>query len=70
MKRITGGFRWWSVIPGKLNQVFLNVMTNAIHAIKKKWGERAGGKMEITTYCNESKVFISIKDNGTGMDEQ
>jgi hypothetical protein len=55
--------------PGKLNQVFLNILSNAIYAINKKFGEKEGGILKITTSHNESKVTIKIADNGIGMDE-
>jgi signal transduction histidine kinase len=55
--------------PGKLNQVFLNIITNGIHAIKSKFKEQAGGKVTITTTNTEDNVAIKIADNGTGMDE-
>ena len=55
--------------PGKLNQVFLNMMSNSIHAIVKKWADQPGGKLTLTTWADEYQVFVSIKDNGTGMDE-
>ena len=56
--------------PGKLNQIFLNMMTNAIHAIQSKWGNESGGILTFTTYVEESHVVISIKDNGSGMSEK
>lgn len=55
--------------PGKLNQVFLNIISNAIHAIKKRYGDEPGGEISITTENNEKNVIIKIADNGTGMDE-
>jgi signal transduction histidine kinase len=55
--------------PGKLNQVFLNMISNAIYAIKKQFGEKDGGLLTIATECDENNVFIRITDNGTGMDE-
>lgn len=55
--------------PGKLNQVFLNIVTNAIHAIKKHVPHGEGGKITITTSHSDDRVKISIADNGTGMDE-
>lgn len=55
--------------PGKLNQVFLNIISNAIYAINKKFGDKEGGVLTITTTSDESKVTIKIKDNGIGMDE-
>jgi len=55
--------------PGKLNQVFLNVLSNGIYAIRKKFGENAGGEIGLETYFENDFVFIAISDNGTGMDE-
>jgi len=56
--------------PGKLNQVFLNMMSNAIHAIHQRWQEEPGGKLTLATWSDEDHVYVSIKDNGTGMDEE
>lgn len=55
--------------PGKLNQVFLNMLSNAIHAIHERWEEAPGGKLTLATWNDDDQIFISIKDNGTGMDE-
>jgi signal transduction histidine kinase len=55
--------------PGKLNQVFLNMISNAVYAIKKKFDEKDGGLLTITTSHDEKSVFISFADNGIGMDE-
>ena len=55
--------------PGKLNQVFLNIISNAIHAINKKFDGAAGGKLTISTKNDEERVYVTIADNGTGMDE-
>lgn len=55
--------------PGKLNQVFLNIMTNAIYAIQKRWKHEKVGKLTIETLLGDSKIIIKISDNGTGMDE-
>ncbi|MCB0700816.1 MAG: sensor histidine kinase [Chitinophagaceae bacterium] len=55
--------------PGKLNQVFLNIITNGLQAIRAKFGEEAGGTFSIKTSHDENDVFISLKDNGIGMDE-
>jgi signal transduction histidine kinase len=56
--------------PGKLNQVFLNIMTNGIYAINKRWGHQSGGKLTLATRNDEENVYVTISDNGTGMDEQ
>jgi signal transduction histidine kinase len=55
--------------PGKLNQVFLNIISNAIFAIDKKFGDAKGGILKISTSSNEKSVFVKIEDNGIGMDE-
>jgi two-component system NtrC family sensor kinase len=56
--------------PGKLNQVFLNILANAIYAVHKVFGEDNGGRITITTNTQGDYVQISIKDNGIGIDEQ
>jgi signal transduction histidine kinase len=55
--------------PGKLNQVFLNIISNAIHAITKVYGESDGGALEISTVSRGENIYISIKDNGSGMNK-
>jgi len=55
--------------PGKLNQVFLNIISNAIYAIDKKFGDEQGGILKISTSNNEKSIFVKIEDNGIGMDE-
>jgi len=48
----------------QLNQVFMNILRNAIDAINDK------GEIIIKTKRREANVEISIKDNGTGMSEE
>lgn len=55
--------------PGKLNQVFLNLISNGIYAVKQKFGGEEGGVLSITTELLEKDVVITIHDNGTGMTE-
>lgn len=53
--------------PGKLNQVFLNIIVNAIQATAatgKPYEER---RVDVSTRFSNDHVFVSIKDNGTGM---
>lgn len=51
---------------GEINQVILNLLINAAHAIKSK-GEK--GTIALHTYCDEDYVYFEIKDNGIGMSE-
>jgi signal transduction histidine kinase len=55
--------------PGKLNQVFLNLLSNAIYAINARFNGEHGGVITITTAFNESNVKITIADNGVGMSQ-
>lgn len=57
---------------GKLNQVFMNILSNAIYAVEKKFNGNPGGEIKIETKLNDdlSKVIISISDNGTGIPKE
>lgn len=52
--------------PGKINQVFMNILINAIHALQS----RRDSKIVITTKRNADSIVISIKDNGPGMSKE
>jgi PAS domain S-box-containing protein len=45
----------------ELNQVFMNLLVNAAHAIE------GHGTIKVRTYCEESSVCVSIADTGKGM---
>lgn len=49
--------------PSKINQVFLNIISNAIDAIEEK------GKIWITTKKENDNIVVSIKDSGIGIPE-
>lgn len=55
--------------PGKLNQVFLNIISNGLQAINSKFNGQEGGVFTITTDRNEDDLVIKFEDNGIGMDE-
>lgn len=55
--------------PGKLNQVFLNLLTNASYSLKKKFGSKPGAEIQVNTYQEGEFIYIQIKDNGMGIDE-
>jgi len=46
---------------GKLNQVFMNLLSNAFHAVQ------ANGDVWIRTRCNDGTVEVEIEDNGIGI---
>jgi len=47
-----------------LSQVFVNILNNAIDAIKEDTG-----KIEIKAHSNSDQIQVSIKDNGPGISE-
>ena len=53
--------------PGRLNQVFMNILNNAIFSIKENKDRKEKGQLVITAYADNHKVYISFKDNGTGI---
>jgi PAS domain S-box-containing protein len=61
-----------SCYPGKLNQVFMNIISNAIHAVEKakKHENGAVGRICITTKDLEKEICICIEDNGIGMSKK
>ena len=52
--------------PNMLNQVFMNILVNATHAIK---GFREEGKITIDTSFKKKNLIVKIKDNGCGIKE-
>lgn len=57
--------------PGKLNQVFMNIINNAIQALAAQKNKQIGeGKIIIQTRTEGNNVVISIKDNGIGIPEK
>ena len=59
-----GNIQHVECLPGKLNQVFMNILTNSILAIENK------GDIFIETSGFEDKARISIRDSGKGMPEE
>lgn len=57
--------------PGELNQVFLNMIINAGHAIADVVGHTPEdkGKIHISTKCKDNWVQIRIRDTGAGIPE-
>ena len=63
--------------PGQLNQVFMNILANAIDALEESNQGRTFEKIKdnpnyitITTSIENQSAKISISDNGKGMDEK
>jgi signal transduction histidine kinase len=58
-------------LPGEFNQVILNIIVNAAHAIAAVVGDAAGGKGKITvrTHRDDDWAEIRISDTGSGIPE-
>ncbi|MEO5657829.1 MAG: ATP-binding protein, partial [Nitrospiria bacterium] len=52
---------WISVIPGKLNQVWMNLLQNAIQAVG------SSGEVWVTSRDHEHVVSVSVRDTGSGI---
>ncbi|MDD3013018.1 MAG: ATP-binding protein [Candidatus Gastranaerophilales bacterium] len=52
-----------SCYAGQLNQVFMNILDNAVQAVKEN------GDIYIKTYTENNSVAIIIEDNGSGIDK-
>jgi PAS domain S-box-containing protein len=61
IKRDYGKIPPFACYPGRLNQVFLNLLNNARQAIKGK------GEIAIKTWHKNEKAYIQISDNGMGI---
>ena len=49
-------------VPSQLNQVFLNLLINAVQAIE------GHGTITVSTGCDQDTVWVRISDNGCGID--
>jgi PAS domain S-box-containing protein len=49
----------------QINQVFMNLLMNASHAIQAK-GDSTG-EINVRTWCDEDNVYVSVGDNGCGI---
>lgn len=55
-----------SCFPGQLNQVFMNMINNAIQSFPE---DQSNCEIVVRTGCSDNKVVIDISDNGCGIPE-
>lgn len=55
--------------PGKLNQVFMNLFTNALYAMKQK-SSADKNTLTINSFEKNDKVYVTIEDTGVGMSKK
>jgi len=65
-----------SVLPdvicnvGEINQVLLNLIVNAAHAIQESGKDASTGRIGITTERAQDRVVIRVSDNGCGIPKE
>ncbi len=57
-------------LAGKINQVFMNILNNAVHALTDHLDKIADPKITIRTKAFSDHVTVEIEDNGPGMPEK
>ena len=56
-------------LPGKINQVFMNIANNALQALSKK-DDKSNLFLNIKSWHTEDYVYISFEDNGLGIADE
>ncbi len=56
-------------LAGKINQVFMNILNNAVHALTDHLDKIADPKITIRTKAFADYVVVELEDNGPGMPE-
>lgn len=51
-------------LASQINQIFMNLLVNAAHAIEKD------GKIVINTWADHENVYVGISDNGCGIPQE
>ncbi|HSF52787.1 MAG TPA: ATP-binding protein, partial [Algoriphagus sp.] len=56
-------------LAGKINQVFMNILNNAVHALADHLDKIADPKITVRTKAFADHVVVEMEDNGPGMPE-
>ena len=62
-----------NIIPQDMGRVILNVITNAFYAVNEKSKQNIAGyepTVEVSTKKDGNSVFVSVKDNGSGIPQK
>ena len=54
-------------VPMEIEQVILNLLKNAVHAMTDNPDQRDKPRITIRTYRNNTDVFLEVEDNGPGI---
>ncbi|MBP2626508.1 MAG: sensor signal transduction histidine kinase [Firmicutes bacterium] len=69
VEKILGEIPTVEAMGSEINQVLLNIIVNAVQAIKEKNGEKKG-EIRILTWHDEQFVYCAIEDNGIGISSE
>lgn len=58
--------RWILVDPNQMEQVFINLLTNSLFAL----AEKENKEINVSAEVKEKRLYISIADNGIGIDPE
>jgi len=62
-----------NVIPQDLSRVLINLFNNAFYAVNEKFNNRAENykpMVSLSTKLSGKHIYISVKDNGTGIPDK
>ena len=57
-------------LAGKINQVFMNILNNAVHALSDNLEKIADPKIIVRTKAFADHIVVEFEDNGPGMPEK
>ena len=56
--------------PGKLSQVFMNLVTNAVQATRIPGRQPIDRVINVRSYFSDNKIYVEIQDNGNGIPQE
>lgn len=69
-KELEAGLPGIDCFPGKLNQVFMNILNNAVQSTQLSGKAPTERRVSLRTWHDAEHVYIRIADNGVGMSEE
>lgn len=69
VEKVFGEISSIEAVGSEINQVLLNLIVNAAHAIKERNTEEKG-EIKIVTWCDAQFVFCQVEDNGIGISSE
>ncbi|OUC12365.1 MAG: phosphoacceptor domain-containing protein [Alkalinema sp. CACIAM 70d] len=70
ISRVYGDLPLVECYPGQLNQVFMNILSNAIDALESDQAQHSSSQITIcTSVVDSQRIMVTIADNGSGIPE-